>query len=536
MTGRSIECGCSKAGKLKPANWDFTGQKAVEEQYQKIVETTNEGIWVIDAEGRTSYTNRRMAQMLGCTVEKLAVKNAFDFVFPEDRPRGQQEFDLRKMESEGCQVQFRYRKKDGSELWTLVSTSLIRGSDGSVEGILGMFTDITELKRVQDELADLNRTLAYRVDVRTNKLKKAMKNLLRMQKELVASEIKYRSLAENTRDILVSMDAEGVITCISPQISRYGINPEGIIGHQLLDFVFHEDRETVASKLEHAQVSQEIEAFEWRISPPEGNAHWFEFSGEVQRDEDKGVTSITGVLRDISERKATETELREAQNRSIELEASLVSAQDEEQQRIADGLHDQVSQLLAAAKMKHALLCTDRDDPKERKTHQEIQEHLTEALESVRSLSFEMKTSMLIRLGLLDAIKELCTAMENRYRVHFDFKAEDTEFHISAEVSVILFKGIRELIFNVVKHANVQRAVVSMKKVKNFLQITVVDQGRGFHIPTGDEGQLLERGVGLFSVRERLGDIGRKMEIDSSPGSHTRVTLWAPFQDAPHSP
>ena len=102
-------------------------QDLEKELYRQIVEVTNEGIWVINTVGRTTYANERMAEMLGFTVQELMGKNAFDLVFPEDLTRGYQEFDLRRIEKEGRQIQFRYRKKDGSKLWTIGNSSVITG-------------------------------------------------------------------------------------------------------------------------------------------------------------------------------------------------------------------------------------------------------------------------------------------------------------------------------------------------------------------------------------------------------------------------
>jgi PAS domain S-box-containing protein len=393
-----------------------------------------------------------------------------------------------------------------------------------------MFTDITDLKKTQKELEELNRTLAHRVDRRTRRLKKYITELRRMQKDLVTSELKYRSLAENTRDILISLDGDGCIDYIGPQIRRYGVDPENMTGHRLLDFVFQEDRHEVASATEHAWLSGEIGTFEFRTCLSEGNTPWFEFSGAVQRGEDGGARSITGVLRDVSERKTTKKALQDSEERRRELAIDLISAQDEEQQRISELLHDRVLQLLAAVKMKHDLLGTSRKDPHELKLHQELQEVLGQVIGEVRSLSFELKTSTLIRRGLNEALRELCRAMESRYGVRFDLEeVVDTDLPIGAENSIVLFKGTRELLFNVVKHAGIDRAVVSMTRSPAYVTLSVADQGRGFPPSLDPKNPQIGEGLGLYSIREWLEDVGGEMEIDSKPGSHTRVSLTVPL-------
>ncbi|MGH9850179.1 MAG: PAS domain S-box protein, partial [Blastocatellia bacterium] len=120
-----------------------------EERYRCIVETANEGIWTIDAGWRTQYVNRRMAEMLGHTVEEVVGRSLFDFMFEEDVAKAHQRREQRR---QGLSEEFdhRYRRQDGSVLWTHASVSPLFNETGEFIGALGMFTDITERRR--DEL------------------------------------------------------------------------------------------------------------------------------------------------------------------------------------------------------------------------------------------------------------------------------------------------------------------------------------------------------------------------------------------------
>jgi signal transduction histidine kinase len=99
----------------------------------------------------------------------------------------------------------------------------------------------------------------------------------------------------------------------------------------------------------------------------------------------------------------------------------------------------------------------------------------------------------------------------------------------------VLFKSARELLFNVVKHASVQRASVSLQRVPGYVNLTIADEGRGFDMAAMNAVSSIEKGLGLFNVRGWLQDIGGRMEIDSKPGFHTRVTLYAPLETAQSS-
>lgn len=119
--------------------------------YRLIVENTTEGIWAIDSRGITHYANQRMADMLRVSLEKLTTQSAFDYVFEEDIPSGL-EIMQKTVESNGGQMEFRYRRADGSALWALVHNKPVKDENGDLIMLLGMFTDITERKRAEEAL------------------------------------------------------------------------------------------------------------------------------------------------------------------------------------------------------------------------------------------------------------------------------------------------------------------------------------------------------------------------------------------------
>ena len=122
-----------------------------EERYRQIVETAQEGIWVVDAKGSTTYANRRMAEMLGTTVEDLLVSSVFDFMAPEAREAAAKQLELRRSGVEE-QHEFRFRRRDGSTLWALLSTNPMVDGSGGFVGALAMVTDLTERRQLEAQL------------------------------------------------------------------------------------------------------------------------------------------------------------------------------------------------------------------------------------------------------------------------------------------------------------------------------------------------------------------------------------------------
>ncbi|UCD16530.1 MAG: PAS domain S-box protein [Candidatus Zixiibacteriota bacterium] len=168
--------------------------------------------------------------------------------------------------------------KDGSIRWILARGKTIRDPDGQVIRMVGTDTDITRLKLIEGELRK--------------------------------SEEKYRTLAENTNDVVYSVDSTGVVQYISPQVSRYGLTPNAIIGRSFLEFIYPPDRDALRDHFGGDFSGGTVrDVSEFRIEDTDGNIHWLEERGELQRDAGGDIIGLAGVIRDITIRKKAEQEL-----------------------------------------------------------------------------------------------------------------------------------------------------------------------------------------------------------------------------------
>lgn len=136
---------------------DITQRKAIEAalraseaRYRLIVETAQEGIWLVDAESRTTFVNARMAAMLGCTVEEMGGRPMFDFMDDDGRRLAERNVQRRR-EGIGEQHEFRFRRKDGQPVWTLIETNPLRDEHGAYQGALAMVMDITQRRQTDLE-------------------------------------------------------------------------------------------------------------------------------------------------------------------------------------------------------------------------------------------------------------------------------------------------------------------------------------------------------------------------------------------------
>jgi PAS domain S-box-containing protein len=122
-----------------------------EERYRQIVETAHEGVWLIDGAGITTYANRRMAALLGERVDDMPGRSLYQFMDEEARPAVRAQLQQR-MAGRAEQLEFCFRRRDGSRLWALLAASPLFDESGTFTGALAMVADITERKVLEKQL------------------------------------------------------------------------------------------------------------------------------------------------------------------------------------------------------------------------------------------------------------------------------------------------------------------------------------------------------------------------------------------------
>src|ERR1044071_7967264 len=125
-----------------------------ESRYRNIVETASEGIWIIDGQARTTFVNPRLAEMFGYAPDEMLGREPYEFTFEEEQQEARERI-RNRMSGDNRPLDFRYRRKDGSELLATVSTSVLSGTKGEFVGLLALVTDNTERKRAEAERAEL---------------------------------------------------------------------------------------------------------------------------------------------------------------------------------------------------------------------------------------------------------------------------------------------------------------------------------------------------------------------------------------------
>ena len=152
-------------------------------------------------------------------------------------------------------------------------------------------------------------------------------------------------------------------------------------------------------------------------------------------------------------------------------------------------------------------------------------------ISEVSSLSFDLSSPIPYDLGLEAAVADwLDERMAKDYGIATEFEDDGQPKPLDADIIAVLFRDVRELLMNVVKHAGAKKVKLSIGRVGGRIRISVEDDGCGFDPAAAAANAVKNGGFGLFSVRERLEQLGGSVEIDSAPGSGTRVTVTAPLK------
>lgn len=176
---------------------DITARKRAEEalresegHYRSIVETASEGVWMFDADSKTTFVNSRMAQMLGYRVEEILGQSLFQFIDQESHELAQNYVNRRH---QGIQERydFKFRRQDGSSLWAIVSATPIFDKRGQFTGVLRMITDISERKRTEGALLESK----CKLKAKNTRLKQTLNKLQQTQAQLIQNE-KMASLGQ----------------------------------------------------------------------------------------------------------------------------------------------------------------------------------------------------------------------------------------------------------------------------------------------------------------------------------------------------
>ena len=211
--------------------------------------------------------------------------------------------------------------------------------------------------------------------------------------------------------------------------------------------------------------------------------------------------------------------------------SKLSLAEERQRRHLATELHDRIGQDLALSMLKLDVLQKSALSEDIAALVNEIGGLTQKAIQDTRTLTFDLSSPTLYRFGFVRAIEEwLMEQGQERHGIKAEFADDGRPKPLDEDIGVLLFQATRELLINVVKHAQAHLVKVSTQRIDEQIETIVEDDGVGFDVSEVGSFVHEKGGFGLFNIQERLKHVGGRFKIESEPGTGTRVTLVAPLK------
>ncbi|GJL60795.1 MAG: hypothetical protein NPIRA03_36520 [Nitrospirales bacterium] len=500
--------------------------KSADYPYRLIIDNMIQGAVIFDDAGIIFYANTTFAGMVNHSHQELFGCSLDSFIFEEDR-----EF-FRTLSSShsnlaGGTGTIRLLSNDHRELAVFVGLVSLKIDNQSLH--CAILTDLTEQRKYDRALVE---------------------------------EKFSRMILEQTGEAVVVCDLAG-------RIIRHSRITDRLLGKPILHTYFQEvfqfTRHTIVGPFESPEEWGEgrtliekvlggkmFHGLEVGLQVGNSNVPLILSGRPLQDDQEHTIGAIMTMV-DITDRKRAEQELQdlndsleqriEDRTRALlsyqkhlrEMTSELVVTEQRERRRLANELHDYLAQLLVVCRMKIAQLSQGGREWGLETEIQDIDKILKDSLDYTRTLIAELSPNILYELGLGPALVWLGGQFE-QHDLRVCIQEEEKDLQLPEDHAIFVFQAVRELLFNVKKHAGTNQATVSLKSTPSHeLQVKVEDAGHGF--PQDDASQDYTRPgkFGLFSIRDRIEALGGAIHIESEVGRGTCISLLVPLGSQPPS-
>jgi len=490
------------------------------DKYIELFDFVPFGHFTLNGNNIITEANLAAARLLNTDRRSLIKSKFTKFIAPESQDIFYNVYhkDFEPEEKKNCEL--RMRRKDGTSFAAWLEGVARPDEEGHLTKRLIFVRDIEERKRIADSL--------------------------------FRSEEQFRNLFVKSPIGIERYDVNGIfVTCNRTFLDIFGISDiNKIKGFQL--FKDQNITDEVKAILRRGEAAKYESPFDFE--KVNQNKHYKTTrSGIIQidvaitplLDAEKNITSYLVYVQDITESKQAQdyvlnakdeleaqvlqrTASLERSNKELRLLASrLTLAEERERRRIAQQLHDRIGQSMSLVSIQLGRIINFSTSDSSIQSLKEIQNNIKEILNETRVFVFEISPAVLYDFGLEIALERLTTMLGQRHDIRINYKDDSKEKQVDEDIRVMLFQMTRELLVNVIKHAKAHNIKVRTVKRDDIIRITVQDDGVGF-----DTAILKNRGsggLGLFSISERLMQIGGNAQIKSKIGSGTIIILEAPL-------
>lgn len=482
-----------------------------EARLRQVLDSTQDAIFAIDLEYRFLVNNRSHQQALiesgGHLFQVGELILSPDYP-PEVVSHWRAAYD-RALNGETFKMETNWPDASGQLHYSENNLAPLRDAVGAIRGVLVMVHDITERKRAEEALQQMNETLEQRVSERTY--------------ELAASEQKFRELADSITDVFFAFDRE--LRCTywnkaSELIS--GIPAEQAIGRTMLElFPDNPDVHQLMLLYQNVLITKQTQSMvnEYKI---EGASHFYEIHAYPT------VTGLSVFVRDATKIYQIQRDLEQSYAHMRDLSRQVIEAQENERRAIGRELHDEIGQTLTGLKILVEMVQRQSVETSREKLVQ-MQDVVGELIDHVNALSLDLRPPMLDDLGLLPALLWFIDRFTSRMNVTVAFQHDGLQNkRFTPAVETAVYRLVQEALTNIARHAKVETANVRILVREKYLELSVEDQGAGFDVQTAFERR---DALGLNGMRERVRLLDGDLNVDSTPGVGTRIFIRLPLNE-----
>lgn len=339
------------------------------------------------------------------------------------------------------------------------------------------------------------------------------------------SESRFRSIFENANDAIFIMKDAIFVDCNLKTLEIFGREKDEIIGKAPDELSPPFQAEGISSKdyaLEKiSAVLQNIpQRFEWVHQKPDGSLFDAEVSLNTIRFKDQPF--LLAIVRDITQRKKTETELMQAEHKITE---AIINTEESERSRIAQDLHDGLGPILSTIKLYFQVYKDTNDQAKRNLLSERLSSTIQEAIKGVSEISHNISPHVLKNYGFYAALKQFIhrIALTNVAKIQYNCKDETD---ISPNTGIILYRAISELINNSIKHASCSKITLDIYFKGDFMFVEYTDDGRGFDFVAVNSSP--SGGSGLNNIVNRVNALKGKIDIKSEKDHGMKACLKIP--------
>ncbi len=342
------------------------------------------------------------------------------------------------------------------------------------------------------------------------------------EEKLQENEEKFRTLVTKTEEIIFIIAKDGTFLLSEGKgLDKLGLKPGEVVGKSVFDL--YKDSPLMLDKMGQAFNGETV------IMDHEIGDVYFKSWYTPHLNQKGEIIGLLGLAVNITEQKEAEIQILENQAVLKSLTNELIISEEKQRREIANDLHDDVGQILASSRLLIAAIKETMGIKDIIKKLNDISSGLYKAIGSTRNIIFELSPPQLNEMGLVAALSGWMHEEMTQYDIKYEFTGDTSKLPISNEVRYLLFRCIRELLLNVIKHAGATNVIVSFEKKKNIISISVHDNGSGYnynpHLP-----RTKDTGFGLLSINERIESIDGELLIDTAPGKGTNATLRLPIK------